>query len=528
MDEAKNKQAAEECIRNAETLDDGTEQILLKLFDIGAVKFGNFTLKSGVQSPIYIDLRYALVTKNGVKFDVICGVPYTALPVATVISLLHRIPMLMRRKEVKKYAVNLLGYIYASFVSGTKRIIEGVFKDGQTCLVVEVVSNMMGPSAAAAGMDLITSGMSVMETTSPLNDVGLKTTDVVVLVDREQGGATNLKNRGITPHAVLKISSMLKCLLKAERIDMPLVAKVVSFLQSNQVIVKAEEDQKKGIDSAAAVTKQQQNATRSKTYDARSLVCKNPAAKKLLKIMAEKKTNLCFSADITDKKRLIEVVDAVGPHICMLKTHIDTLEGFDMEVAKKLRDLAKKHNFLIFEDRKYADIGNTVVLQYSKGCSSSNSSRHIPSSRMGRYCQLSSSPRPGIVDGLMKNGGPAGRGLVLIAEMSSKGNLATGAYTEASVKMASEYPEFVMGFISMRKLTDNPGIIHMTPGVKLGTISGTDGLGQQYKTPHSVLVDKLSDVIIVGRGIYKAEDPANEAKKYREAGWSAYQKSLSS
>jgi uridine monophosphate synthetase len=85
--------------------------------------------------------------------------------------------------------------------------------------------------------------------------------------------------------------------------------------------------------------------------------------------------------------------------------------------------------------------------------------------------------------------------------------------------MAEAHPDFVIGFISLRKLSEDPRWIYMTPGVQLA--SGKDLLGQQYKTPESVM-EAGSDVIIVGRGIYGAQEPQIQAKIYRQVGWEAY------
>ena len=102
-------------------------------------------------------------------------------------------------------------------------------------------------------------------------------------------------------------------------------------------------------------------------YADRAKLTSNPTAKRLLILMDEKRTNLCCAADFIEKQQLLEFADLVGPEICVLKTHIDIVEDFDQDLLDQLIELSKKHNFLFFEDRKFADIGNTVKHQYADG-----------------------------------------------------------------------------------------------------------------------------------------------------------------
>jgi uridine monophosphate synthetase len=191
-------------------------EIALKLYDIGAIKFGQFKLKSGIHSPIYIDLREIISFPDllkgvseviwertqGKKFDRMCGVPYTALPIVSYLSVAYNQPMVMRRKEAKEY--------------GTKKIVEGVFKQGQSCLVVE---------------DIITSGASIMETISPLEEAGLVINDIIVFLDREQGGSQRVAENGYNIDSVFKLTDILALLQRHTRIDTQTYQQVVSFIK---------------------------------------------------------------------------------------------------------------------------------------------------------------------------------------------------------------------------------------------------------------------------------------------------------
>lgn len=250
------------------------------------------------------------------------------------------------------------------------------------------------------------------------------------------------------------------------------------------------------------------------SYTDRIQFTNNPTLVELFRLMDEKQTNLSVAVDCTSASELLLFADILGPEICVLKTHIDIVNDFDTELVRRLQRLAEKHRFLIFEDRKFADIGKTVQLQYQEGIYHIADWAHITNTH--------TVAGPGSIEALQEIGLRKGRGLLLLAEMTPKGTLARGEYTAKSIAMAENYRDFVIGFITTRKLVDDPGFINMTPGVKLE--GGGDAHGQQYDTPQSVIEKKECDVIIVGRGITEAEDPVATAKIYREEGWGAYRR----
>ncbi|KAJ6539463.1 Orotidine 5'-phosphate decarboxylase [Mycena capillaripes] len=263
------------------------------------------------------------------------------------------------------------------------------------------------------------------------------------------------------------------------------------------------------------------------TYAQRALHHRNPAAKLLLETIDRKQSNLAVSVDVASAKDFLAIIDVVGPFVCLIKTHIDIIEDFTPSLITDLQALSAKHDFVIFEDRKFADIGNTVALQYSSGVHKIASWSHLTNAHPV--------PGPSIITGLSSVGLPLGRGLLLLAEMSTKGSLASGSYTEAAVQMARAHRDFVVGFIAQRRMdgvgagpdetnTEEDFLI-LTPGVGLD-VKG-DGMGQQYRTPREVVLESGCDVIIVGRGIY-GKDPSlvdnivAQAKRYKEEGWAAY------
>lgn len=206
-------------IQSMHSAEHDEKQLAVDILNSGCVKFGEFTLKSGLSSPIYIDLRritgypdllqrvgYAFTrVLEELEFDHLAGLPYAGLPIATAVSLAGKWSLVYPRKEPKSY--------------GTRMEVEGVFREGQKVVLID---------------DLATTGGSKFEAIDKLKSVGLSVKDVVVLIDRESGAAQYLSEAGYQLHAIYTLSRLLQVWLSEGLVTSQQVQRVENFLRETE------------------------------------------------------------------------------------------------------------------------------------------------------------------------------------------------------------------------------------------------------------------------------------------------------
>ena len=196
------------------------KQVGILLIKNNAIKFGDYTLASGKKSPYYIDLRQTIsspttmdwiansltrIVLNEIgtgKIDKILGVPTAGVPFATVVS--------------QKLGIHLIYYRQARKEHGVRKKVEGVLERNDRVLVID---------------DLITTGESVIETAEVIRDQGGVVNELVVLLDREQGGRQRLRSSRIEPHALFKISDAMIWLNKVGLIEDKIFDTLIKYIE---------------------------------------------------------------------------------------------------------------------------------------------------------------------------------------------------------------------------------------------------------------------------------------------------------
>lgn len=369
--------------------------MIKKLIDSDCIKKGKFTLKCGELSKYYFDMKNLIsypsllkeigdaIYKNLDDFDIICGIPYGGLPIASYISTTYNKPLIFIRDNQKSY--------------GTCNKIEGQYNRSDRCVLID---------------DVITTGKSIQEAINYLTD---------------------------------KIS-IVKC--------------VVIF------------DRQNNYDCSMPVW---------------SLLNKTDLIKYRLKeIQQKKQSRVCFSADLSDHREILSIIEKIGDKIVICKIHYDIIKEHSKDYFKsRLIALSLKHDFLIMEDRKFNDISYIVNKQYKSF------------ENWVDLVTVHTLVSPEVVRNLS--------GVMLVSTMSNN----SYDFSKHAICLAEANKDRVVGFITQKRIGSGD-LVCMTPGICINVNKSNNSINDQnYRT----VEDVDTDFYIIGRALYNSPNLESDADK---------------
>lgn len=193
------------------------KQLILRLYAIGAIQYGSFSLRKDFTTPFQIDLNGVISHPQVAKqicdalwekaqhltFDMICGTPLLGQQLATYLAWNHDIPLVIRRTDTKDF----------------EHVIEGIYKTGKKCLVIS---------------ETLISGPEVLDTMDALIDEGLVVRDLLSLIDFELWGKKKVKQRGFSPHSVFTVTELIHILFEEGKIPGDAYKIICDFLQEQK------------------------------------------------------------------------------------------------------------------------------------------------------------------------------------------------------------------------------------------------------------------------------------------------------
>jgi uridine monophosphate synthetase len=403
------------------------------------IQFGEFILKSGQKSSVYINLKNLISHPNllsGInqylsaflssytnkKNTRLCGVPYGGIPISTGLSMITGMSQILLRKEQKTY--------------GTKKLIEGEYSRGDNIIVIE---------------DVITSGTSVRETIETLTAEGLNVVKVISIVFR---GTPEVEDELVKNYNFSYIFNM---------------GELVTGSSKNSSVSSEEYDTKM-------------------TYE-------------MLKY--KKQSNIFIALDRRyTLAELLNLVETLGDNVFGFKVHNEILgltytENYSFYLA------CKEKNIMVWEDRKFNDIGNTIQKQLEYYETIRDFVSIVPTSGMESIVNLETSLK-----------------FLVLCEMSSSNNLFTPVVKNGILDIVFTNPDKFAGIIcqdleliSFCKY-QYMNLLTIMPGINLS--SSGDNRGQQYRDPRTFSKGETPDLYVVGRGITNSENILSQLEYYNK------------